>query len=117
MSKIGKRIIDRLERFTSDLEQGVDLSKKYTCRQIVLDLEPSQFDGQRVLKARQTLGLSQVLFARFLGVSPKTVRAWEQDANQPQEIARRLMDEILHDPEYWKQRLNSLARNKVAEKV
>ena len=69
MSRIGKKIIDRLERFTNDLEQGVDIASKYTCRQIVLDLEPKPYDAKQVLKARNTLGLSQGLFARFLGVS------------------------------------------------
>ena len=112
MSRIGKKIIDRLERFTNDLEQGVDIARKYTCRQIVLDLDPKSYDAKQVLKARKTLGLSQMLFARFLGVSVKTVRAWEQGTNTPQEIACRLMDEIQHDPEYWRKRLSQLARSR-----
>ena len=53
-----------------------------------------------------------MLFARFLGVSVKTVRAWEQGTNTPQEIACRLMDEILHDPDYWRKRLSQLARSR-----
>lgn len=112
MSRIGKKIIDRLERFTIDLEQGVDIARKYTCRQIVLDLEPKTYDAKQVLKARKTLGLSQMLFARFLGVSVKTVRAWEQGTNTPQVIACRLMDEIQHDPDYWRKRLSQLARSR-----
>ena len=52
MSRIGKKIIDRLERFTNDLEQGVDIARKYTCRQIVLDLDPKPYDAKQVLKAR-----------------------------------------------------------------
>ncbi len=117
MSRIGKKIIDRLERFANDLESGVDIAKKYTCRQIVLDLEPKSYDAKRVLKARKTLGLSQMLFARFLGVSVKTVRAWEQGTNIPQEIACRLMDEIQHDPDYWRKRLSQLARSKTPTSV
>lgn len=112
MSRIGKKIIDRLERFANDLEQGVDIASRYTCRQIVLDLNLKSYDAKQVLKARQTLGLSQMLFARFLGVSVKTVRAWEQGTNTPQEIACRLMDEIQHDPEYWRKRLSQLARSR-----
>ncbi len=112
MSRIGKKILDRLERFTNDLEQGVNIARTYTCRQIVLDLEPKSYDAKQVLKARKTLGLSQMLFARFLGVSVKTVRAWEQGTNTPQEIACRLMDEIQHDPAYWRKRLSQLARSR-----
>lgn len=37
MSRIGKTIIDRLERFANDLEGGVDIAKRYTCREMVLD--------------------------------------------------------------------------------
>ncbi len=82
-------------------ECGASVSPlQYTCRQIVLDLEHKSFDAKRVLKARMTLGLSQGLFARFLCVSVKTVRAWEPGTNTPQEIAFRLMDEIQHDPGY-----------------
>ncbi len=117
MSRIGKTIVERLRRFTIDLEAGVDIAKKYTCRQIVLDLEPKPYDAKRALKARKTLGLSQMLFARFLGVSVKTVRAWEQGTNTPQEIACRLMDEIQHDPDYWRKRLSQLARSKTPTSV
>jgi len=112
MSRIGKKIIGRLDRFTNDLERGVDFAQTYTCRQIVLDLDPTEFTAERVLQSRKVLGLSQVLFAKFLGVSPKTVRAWEQGTNPPQGIACRVMDEILHDPDYWRGRLSQLARNK-----
>ena len=112
MSRIGKKIIDRLERFTSDLERGVDVARTDTCRQIVLDLDPTEFTAERVLQSRKVLGLSQVLFAKFLGVSPKTVRAWEQGTNPPQGIACRVMDEILHDPEYWRKRVTQMARRK-----
>ncbi len=117
MSRLGKSMIQRLERFANDLEQGVDIARKYTCRQIVLDLEPKPYDAKRVLKARKTLGLSQMLFARFIGVSVKTVRAWEQGTNIPQEIACRLMDEIQHDPDYWRKRLSQLARSKTPTSV
>ncbi len=117
MSRIGHTIIARLEQYANDLENGVDIAKKYTCRQIVLDLEPKPYDAKRVLKARNTLGLSQMLFDRFLGVSVKTVRAWEQGTNTPQEIACRLMDEIQHDPDYWRKRLSQLARSKTPRSV
>jgi len=112
VSRIGQKIIDRLEQFANDLETKVDIAKKYTCRQIVLDLDPTEFTAERVLQSRKVLGLSQVLFAKFLGVSPKTVRAWEQGTNPPQGIACRVMDEILHDPDYWRNRLSQLARSK-----
>ena len=41
----------------------------------------------------------------FLGVSVKTVQAWEQGLQTPPKMACRFMDEIRHDPEHWIERL------------
>jgi hypothetical protein len=49
--------------------------------------------------------MSQVFFARFLGVDPNTVRFWEQGTRPPNPIARRFMGEIEADPEYWQARV------------
>jgi DNA-binding transcriptional regulator YiaG len=49
--------------------------------------------------------MSQVMFARFLGVDANTVRSWEQGTRPPSPIARRFMDEIEGDPEHWRQRI------------
>jgi len=52
-----------------------------------------------------------MLFAHFLGVSVKTVRSWEQ-GKTPSDIASRFMDEIRHNPNYWRQRLKESAKAK-----
>jgi DNA-binding transcriptional regulator YiaG len=44
----------------------------------------------------------KVVFARFLGVDPNTVRSWEQGTRSPSSIARRFMSEIEADPAYWR---------------
>jgi len=36
------------------------------------------------------------------------VRAWEQGENIPIDIAKRFMDEIRHDPDYWRARLREI---------
>ena len=106
----GREVISRLSEFAIALETGEPIDRKFTCRQIVLDLKPAAYNSKRVKATRQILNLSQVLFARFLGVSPQTVRAWEQGANTPKDSACRLMDEIRHDPQYWTRRVHELAR-------
>jgi DNA-binding XRE family transcriptional regulator len=58
-----------------------------------------------VRRVRDLLGMSQVVFARFLGVDPNTVRSWEQGTRPPSSIARRFMGEIEEDPAYWRQRV------------
>jgi len=60
-----------------------------------------------VRRTRGLLRASQAVFARFLGVSVKTVRAWEQGFNVPSDMACRFMDEIRRDPSYWLRRLRS----------
>jgi putative transcriptional regulator len=104
-ASFGKTIIDRLQEFTEALEQDQVISEKFTCRQIVLDLEPTSYNANDVRKTRNLLNISQALFAKFIGVSVKTVRAWEQGTNTPNDQACRFMDEIQHDPQYWKHRL------------
>jgi putative transcriptional regulator len=113
LQKVGKRgrgrvvgdsveseILEALAEFTDALEKA-EVTKRLTCWQLKLDLQPTQYSPELVKKTRQSLGVSQTLFARFLGVSPKTVRSWEQGVNTPSSMACRFMDVIRHDPTYW----------------
>ena len=101
---VESEILEALTEFTDALEKG-EVPQRLTCRQVRLNLDPTRHSPELVKKTRNLLGVSQVLFARFLGVSPKTVRAWEQDVNTPPPMACRFMDEIRRQPEYWITRL------------
>lgn len=48
---------------------------------------------------RKKLGFTQAVFAAVIGVSTKTVEAWETGANQPIGPARRMISLIQFDPE------------------
>lgn len=48
---------------------------------------------------RKKLGFTQAVFAAVIGVSTKTVEAWETDTNQPIDPARRMISLIQFDPE------------------
>ena len=102
---IGQEIIDRLSTFAQAMKKGDDITARFTCRKVVLDLVPSDYPPKRVRQVRAELGLSQSLFAQFLGVSVATVQAWEQGVKAPAKMACRLMDEILRDPEQWQRRV------------
>lgn len=102
---VAERIKKRLEEFTHDLENGVRIQDKYTCRRIEIDLKPMPYDPKAVKQTREILNASQAVFALFLGVSIKTVQAWEQGQTVPPKMACRFMDEIRHDPAYWIDRL------------
>jgi DNA-binding transcriptional regulator YiaG len=47
---------------------------------------------------RHALGLSQVGFARAMGISPKTLHKWEQGSSRPSGAARTLLRIAASDP-------------------
>ena len=103
---VENRIIDRLKGFTKALEDGDDISVRFTSRKVVLNLEPTEYDPELVKKTRAILGASQAIFAQFMGVSTSTVQAWELGDNTPSDMACRFMDEIRFKPEYWLKRFS-----------
>lgn len=109
---VGARIVQGLQEFVDALQKKEPIHKKFTCRTIVLDLKPSSYNSVRIKQTRNLLGVSQTLFAKFLGVSPSTVRSWEHGDNTPSEMACRFMDEIRRDPQHWLDRLRKAAKVK-----
>ena len=108
---VAEPIVGRLTDFTKALESGAAVSEKFTVRTIRLNLQPTVYDTESVRKTRELLNLSQPLFAKFLGVSVQTVRAWEQGDNVPSDMACRFLDEINRDPGYWQRRLRVAAES------
>ena len=107
--RVGRRLASGLTEFANDLKADKDsIRDKYTCHRVRLNLQPSEYTPEEVRATRKLLNLSQAIFAGFLGVSVKTVQAWEQGVNQPLPALCRVMDEIRHKPEYWQERLEEL---------
>src|SRR5947209_20214199 len=106
-STVGARIIQGLQEFADVLEKKEPVTEKFTCWVVELDLRPTPYSAERVRETRKLLNASQAVFARLLGVSVKTVCAWEQGKNVPMDIACRFMDEIRLNPGYWVKRLKA----------
>lgn len=104
--EITKKIVAGFDELSEALANGNDVVKKFTCRKIVLDLNPIPYKPDDVKKVRSLLGSSQALFARFLGVTASAVQSWEQGRSTPSDIACRFMDEIKINPKYWKERFS-----------
>jgi putative transcriptional regulator len=104
-TSLGQTVVDRLSEFADALESGSDIGAKFTCRRVVLNLPAQPYKPQLVKETRAILSVSQGIFAQFLGVSVDAVQAWESGVNTPSDLARRFMDEIRHDPAYWRKRL------------
>jgi putative transcriptional regulator len=65
-------------------------------------LNPSRefrFDEPDVRVLREGYGLSQTQFAALLGISPGTLRNWEQGRRKPQGSARVLLRVVARHPE------------------
>ena len=108
-TSVGQRMVGRLKRFAETLETIDSIPERFTCRTIRLNLESTPFHPERVKEARKSLHASQAIFSQFLGVSVGAVRDWEQGVKPPRGSSCRIMDEILRDPEYWRDRLRELA--------
>ena len=61
--------------FTEALEKEEPIAERFTCRTVMLDLLAVPYDPKAVKATRQLLAASQGVFAQFLGVSVKSVRA------------------------------------------
>ena len=55
------------------------------------------YKGEKIKSIRNKLHLSQKAFAFALGVSNKTVEAWESGKNEPAGSAQRLIDMLMID--------------------
>ncbi|MBQ6128492.1 MAG: helix-turn-helix domain-containing protein, partial [Lachnospiraceae bacterium] len=58
-----------------------------------------KYDSDGIKRIRKSLNLTQALFAGVLGVSPKTVEAWESGRNIPMGPASRVLDLLAEDKE------------------
>lgn len=56
--------------------------------------------GQEVRRIRMSFDMTQVIFAQVMGVSVKTVEAWEGGRSDPNGTARRLLSMMRADPEF-----------------
>jgi putative transcriptional regulator len=93
--RLGQRIIEGLEEAILH-DQG-----KVTLRETDLELpaEPPKISAHEIARIRvEVFHMSQPIWARFLGVSLPTVRAWEQGHNEPAGPVRRLLQLLMKDP-------------------
>lgn len=105
----GPKLIRSLRGLHEALEKGECLPERFTMRTVELHLEPREYGPEEVLRIREMLKASQGVFAKLLGVSIKTLQAWEQGGNPPPPIARRLLDTIEDNPEPWQRKLREAA--------
>lgn len=61
-------------------------------RKTVYEIQPvKKYDNAEIKRIRTSVGMTQVLFAQYMGVSNKTVESWEKGTNHPTGTACRLI--------------------------
>jgi putative transcriptional regulator len=107
LSPAGARIVAAFEEAIAVMRSGEPLEGRLTVRTYPVEFVRPAYGPDDVRRVRSLLGMSQVVFARFLGVEPNTIRSWEQGVRPPSAIARRFMGEIEANPTYWRKRVAS----------
>jgi putative transcriptional regulator len=105
---LGTKLIERFTKLRDDLtavKSIAELPEKMTVRKVKLDLRPRSLTGKDVQEIRESFGLSQALFAQYLGVGTRTLQDWEQGVRSPTGAVLRVIEEMTDRPEYWAQRL------------
>lgn len=69
-------------------------------RTVRLYIPQRQFLLHEVKQLREQFGMSQAIFAQFIGVLVKTLQDWQQGAKRPSPLAYRLLPEMAAKPDY-----------------
>ena len=86
------------------IEQAIEFEKgKKGAKVTVLSILPTEtFSPGEIKEIRRKTGLTQVLFAKYMGVSVKTVESWEAGRNHPEGSACRLLTLTRKNPDFPK---------------
>lgn len=79
-----------------EYEKGNVKAKKTTLT--ILPLE--SFSSNEIKEIRLNAGMTQAVFAKYLGVSVKTVEAWESGRNHPEGSACRMLALTRQNPQF-----------------
>ena len=90
MENVFESIIKGLTEAVDDAENR----EKTLKRRVVTIIPVKKYKAEEILKIRKSTGMSQRLFAGYLGVSVKTVEAWESGTNHPSGTASRILNMI-----------------------
>ncbi len=84
------------------LREAVDDAKgEKKLRRTTYTIVPlKEYDPEEIKSIRKKTGLSQKALAGYMGISEKTVEAWEKGTNKPSGLASRLLNLLEMDPKF-----------------
>lgn len=87
------------EQLKAGLEGSVAFSRgELSLVTTALPAAPPKPEPTQIAELRNSLRMSQAVFAAVINVSPKTVQSWEQGIRQPSHAALRMLEVIREDP-------------------
>ena len=96
MSDVFDSIVTGLNEAIEDAKSEKKLLKRNT-----VSISPIKaYSSDEIKKIRISTGMSQSTFAGYMGVSGKTVEAWESGKNHPSGVASRLLNMMEMDKEF-----------------
>lgn len=104
-TKLGQGLLKGLKEAVAFENKKIDL------RTSTMDIPdvPPEFNKTEVKAVREHLNVSQPIFAKILGVSDDTVKAWERGANKPSGSSARLIQIAKEEPQAFQQIMQKLA--------
>lgn len=86
-----KSVYDSILTGLSEAVEDSQISKPKLKKKVVTIVPVKEYQADEIKKIRKTTGLSQKMFASYMGVSDKTVEAWEAGINHPSGAASRIL--------------------------
>nr|MBQ4457095.1 helix-turn-helix domain-containing protein [Clostridia bacterium] len=83
------------------LQEAIDFEKgNGKAKTVTFMIEPvKKYSNEDIKRIRNKAGMTQSVFANYMGVSPKTVEAWELGRTHPTGPAYRLLDILAENKE------------------
>ena len=91
-------IYDSIMAGLNEAIKDAQSDKPFLKRQKISVVPVKIYNAFDVKKIRKTTGMSQNAFASYLGVSGKTVEAWESGINHPSGSSSRILSMLEMDP-------------------
>ncbi|MCR4656487.1 MAG: helix-turn-helix domain-containing protein [Lachnospiraceae bacterium] len=91
----------RFEDLREGLQEAIDFEKGTgKAKTTVFLIAPvTKYSNEQIKSIRNKSGMTQAVFANYMGVSKKTVEAWELGRTYPTDPACRLLDILDQDKE------------------
>ena len=95
-------IMALFDEIKAGLSEAIEYEKgTLKAKTTTVSVEPvGEYTSSEIKSIRNSTGLTQKLFAKYMGVSVKTVEAWEAGRNHPDGAARRLLYLTKRDPSF-----------------